>query len=164
MNAAGAVATEVHDLHVVARVGDERFAFPVSRVDEAVDAPAVDTVPAAPAGMVGQLLHRERSVAAWHAGWAFRLSTPGGASATGVAIVLRDGARRVALVVDDVLGMAHIDPAAVRAVPDGADLDGVLSGVCLVAEMGNALVNVVRVDVLARMLSPYGTMMSGMTP
>jgi hypothetical protein len=66
-------------------------------------------------------------------------------------------------VVDDVMGMARVDPAELRAVPEGADLDGVLSGVCLLAEMGNALAKVVRVDVLAAIVSPQGTMMSGMT-
>ena len=163
MTAPGAGRAEERGLHVVARVGDERFAFPVSQVEEAVDAPAVELVAAAPAGMLGQLPHRGRMVAAWRAGWAFRLTTPAGAAVTGVALVLRDGPRRVALVVDDVMGMARIDPAEIHAVPDGADLDGVLAGVCLLAELGNTLVSIVRVDVLAAIVSPQGTMMSGMT-
>ena len=61
------------------------------------------------------------------------------------------------------MGIARIDPAGIRAAPDGADLDGVLRGVCLVEEMDHALVNVVRVDVLAAIVSPQGTMMSGVT-
>ena len=161
-------------LHIIARVGGERFAFSVSQVEEAVDAPAVEWVPVAPAGMLGQLPHRGRMVGAWDAGWAFRLPGP---AAAGAALVLRDGARRVALVVDDVVEMARIEPGALHAVPGGADLDGVLSGIYFhtgsnaarsTAEpSGGALVNVVRVDALAALcllVSSRETFAEGMTP
>jgi chemotaxis signal transduction protein len=150
-------------LHIVVRVGDERFAFPVSHVEEALDAPVIEWVPVAPAGMLGQVPHRGRMVGAWDAGWAFRLARPAGA---GAALVLRDGPRRVALVVDDVTEMARIEPADVRPVPSGADLDGVLAGVCFSSQGGSALVNVVRVDALAALcllVSPRGTFVDGMT-
>jgi chemotaxis signal transduction protein len=154
--AAPAVAPE-RVLHLVVRVGDERFAFPASHVDAALDAPAVEWVPVAPAGMLGQLLHRGRMLGAWDAGWAFRLARP---AAAGAALVLRDGPRRVALLVDDVLETARIESGDVRAVPGGADLDGVLRGVCFSPAGGGALVNVVRVDALAALclsVSPRGS-------
>jgi chemotaxis signal transduction protein len=155
-----------HSLHIVANVGGERFAFSVSHVEEAVDAPTVEWVPVAPAGMLGQLMHRGHMVSAWDAGWAFHLPR---AATAGAALVLRDGSRRIAIVVDDVIEMARIESADLREVPGSADLDGVLSGVCL-AKKGGAtrenLVNVVRVEALAAVLSsvaPRGTFAEGMT-
>jgi chemotaxis signal transduction protein len=132
-------------LHIVVRVGAERFAFPVSNVEEAMDAPTVEWVPVAPAGMLGQLKHRDRMLSAWDAGWAFGLVRGAGA---GAAIVLRDDARRIALIVDDVVDVSRLEAGGVRAVPAGADSTGVLSGVCLPADGGGLLVNVVRVESL----------------
>ncbi len=154
-----------HALHIVARVGVERFAFSVSHVEEAIDAPTVEWVPVAPQGMLGQLMHRGHMVPAWDAGSVFRLRT---AAAAGAAIVLRDGPRRIALVVDDVVEMARIESADVHAVPGGADLDGVLIGVCFqdrIAGKKNAgsLVNIVRVTTLATLVSSRGTFAEGMT-
>jgi len=151
-------------LHIVVRVGGERFAFPVSHVEEALDTPAVEWVPVAPEGMLGQVAHRGRMVGAWDAGWAFRLAK---AARGGAALVLCDGPRRVALVVDDVMEMARIETADVRAVPGGADLDGVLSGVCFSAQVGGMLVNVVRVDALAALCllsAAPGTIVEGAMP
>ncbi len=159
MNAhATALAATERTLHIVARVGAERFAFPVAGVEEALDAPAVAWVPVAPDGMTGQLLHRDRMIPAWDAGWAFRLATP---AAGGAALVLRDGTRRVAFVVDDVLEMARIEADDIRAVPGGADLDGVLSGICFATDGGNTLLNIVRVDALVARLSSRGTIVDG---
>ena len=54
-----------HALHIVAAIGGERFAFPVSHVEEAIDAPSIDWVPVAPGGMLGQVRHRGRMIGAW---------------------------------------------------------------------------------------------------
>jgi chemotaxis signal transduction protein len=139
----------------------------VSHVEEALDAPHVEWVPVAPAGMLGQIAHRGRMVGAWDAGWAFRLTSPARA---GAALVLRDGSRRVAVIVDDVIDMARIDPADIRPVPAGADLEGVLGGVCFAAgqaggdaHAGHSLVNVVRVEMLAALLASRGTITEGLT-
>lgn len=159
-----AVRTD-HALHIVVGVGGERFAFSVSHVDEAIDAPSIDWVPVAPAGMLGQMLHRGHMVGAWDAGWAFRLPAP---AAAGAALVLRDGPRRMALVVDDVMEMARIESADLHDVPGAADLDGVLSGVCLASKRGGTkekLVNVVRVEALAALclnVAARGTFAEGM--
>jgi chemotaxis signal transduction protein len=130
---------------MVVLVGAERFAFPASHVDEAMDAPALQWVPVAPAGMVGQLRYRDRMVPAWDAGWAFGVVRGAGA---GAAIVLRDGVRRFALMVDDVVDMWELELGRVRGVPAGADASGVLSGVALSGEGAASLVNVVRVESL----------------
>jgi chemotaxis signal transduction protein len=161
ISAPAAVATPLaaeRALHIVVRVGGERFAFPVSHVEEALDAPQIEWVPVAPSGMLGQLAHRGRMIAAWDAGWAFRLMA---AARAGAALVLRDGPRRVALVVDDVLEMARIEPADVHDAPAGSDLDGVLTGVCFSAQENHPLVNIVRVDALAALVSARGPILDG---
>ena len=150
-----------HALHIVVGVRGERFAFSVSHVEEAIDAPAVEWVPVSPEGMLGQLPHRGRMVGAWDAGWAFRLP---GSAASGAALILCDGPRRIALVVDDVIEIARIQPGDVQDVPASADLEGVLRGVCLGKKSGGALVNVVRVDALAALLASRGTFAEGVSP
>jgi len=150
-----------HALHIVVGVGGEHFAFSVSHVEEAIDAPAVEWVPVAPEGMLGQIPHRGRMVGAWDAGWAFRLP---GRAAAGAALVLRDGPHRIALVVDDVIEIARIEPAHVQDVPEAADLDGVLSGICLAKQRGGALVNVVHVEALSALLASRGTFAEGVSP
>ncbi len=154
-------------LHIIVRVGGEEFAFPVADVEEALDAPAVEWVPVAPPGMLGQLRHRGRMVSAWDARWAFGLSRdgPDARQATArAALVLRDGVRRLALLVDDVVEIARVEPESVQAVPDGADSDGALSGVCLAGRGGNALVNLVRVEALVARASSQVTLGSGAAP
>ncbi|MFI5230890.1 MAG: chemotaxis protein CheW [Gemmatimonadales bacterium] len=151
-------------LHIIARVGGEHFAFPASEVEEAVDAPVIEWVPGVPKGMLGQLAYRGRMVGAWDAGWLFRFAAP---AAAGAALLVRDGERRFALVVDDVTEMVRIEPLQVRATPPGADADGVLSGIWFrarrrVGRAGTPLVNVVRVDALAAMVSRSGTLVDGM--
>ena len=148
-------------LHIVVRVGGERFAFPVTHVEEAIDTPTVEWVPVAPAGMLGQLPHRGRMIGAWDAGQVFHLVGP---AAAGAALVLCRGERRLAIVVDDVMEMARIDGAGIRPVPGGLDAEGVLSGVCLATQGGNELVNVVDVDALTALVSSRGTLVEGMTP
>jgi chemotaxis signal transduction protein len=165
--AAPRAVTADRALHIVVGVGTERFGFPVSHVDEALDAPRIEWVPVAPPGMLGQIAHRGRMVAAWDAGWAFRLAQP---AIAGAALVLRDGARRVAIIVDDVIDVARIEGADIQPVPAGADLEGVLGGVCFAARRamagapaGHSLVNVVRVEMLAALLASRGTIIEGLT-
>ena len=171
MNAiAGAALSPERALHIVVRVGAERFAFPVFDVEEALDAPVVEWVPIAPAGLLGQLRHRGRMVSAWDAGWAFGLARAaragagagaGAGTGAGAALVLRDGPRRLALVVDDVVEIARLEADGMRAVPFGSDLDGVLSGVCLSPEGGGSIVNVVRVEALVARAAVSDTFGSG---
>jgi chemotaxis signal transduction protein len=115
-------------LHVVARVGEERFGFRVIDVEEAIDAPALIHVPNAPQGLVGQFLHRERTVSAFDSGWMFDVKRTGRAA---TALVLRVSYDRIALLVDDVEDLTGIEDADVRAVPAGTDPSGLLRGVWL---------------------------------
>lgn len=115
-------------MHVVARVGAERFAFRVADAEEAIDRPRLLRVPNAPAGLVGQFEHRGRMVSAFDAGWMFDVEREPSAE---TALVLRVADDRLALLVDDVEDLTALDTDAVRPTPAGADPAGLLRGVCL---------------------------------
>lgn len=133
--------------YLVARVGAERFAFALARVVEALDAPVLFDTPHRPAGMLGTLRHRDRTLPVWDAASMFGVARD---RAEGTALVFLDGARGVALLVDDAEDIVDVDETALRAAPPGTDRHGVLSGVAL--ERGG-LVNVVRVDALMARLA-----------
>ena len=130
-------------LHVVVRVGGERFGFRIADVEEALDAPRLAPVPCAPPGLLGQLRYRERTVRAFDAGWLFGVARDGGA---GMALVFRDGPERVVLVVDEVDDLADVPPEQIRPVPSGADGEGVLRGVSVAAD--GRLVSLVRTSAM----------------
>jgi len=132
---AGRPVHAIDTMHVVARVGSERFAFRVADVEEVLDAPELVAVPAAPAGLAGQLPHRSHTVRAYDAAWAFGIARSGTAT---TALVLRVADDRVALLVDDVEDLAALDAADMRPAPAGTDPAGVLRGVCLPRAAGVA--------------------------
>lgn len=136
--------------HLLARVGDERFAFTLGRVLEAVDEPTVHDTPRRPAGMLGMLRHRGQTVPVWDAGSVFGIERAG---AAGTALVFRDGDRGVAVLVDDAVGIVQIRGDALRAAPAGSDGEGLLAGVVRDAD---GLMSVVRVDVLVSRLVSRG--------
>lgn len=138
-------------LHVVARVGGERFAFPVIDVDEAIDAPQIDWVPGAGRGLAGQLRYRDRTVSAFDGGWALGIPRT---IEGGTALILRDGARRLAVMVDDVDDLTSFATDAVHVVPAGTDRDGVLSGVWLAGAA--QLVGIVNTEALVIRLTTFG--------
>jgi chemotaxis signal transduction protein len=136
--------------HLLTRVGTERFAFALEHVVEALDAPALHDLPRSPAGLLGTLRHRGRTVPVWDAERAFGVGRDGG---QGTALVFHDGTRGVALLVDDAEDILQIAVDAVRAAPAGADGDGLLAGVY---KNQGTLVNVVRVNVLVARLVSQG--------
>ena len=138
-------------LHVIARVGGERFAFPVADIEEAIDAPQIDWVPGAGRGLAGQLRYRDRTVSVFDGGWALGIART---AFGGTALILRDGARRLALMVDDVDDLTSFAANAVHPVPAGTDGDGVLSGVWL-ADAAQ-LVGLVNTESLVIRLTSFG--------
>jgi chemotaxis signal transduction protein len=132
-------------LHVIARVGAERFAFHVGDVEEVLDGPAVQWVPSGVPGLVGHLRLRDRTVRAFDGAWAFDVARAGHDA---TALVLRAGDARVALVVDDVDDLATLDATDVRPVPLGADPHGLLRGVTFHHGRDRALVSLVHVPSL----------------
>ena len=144
-----APSSPVTELYLVARVGTECFAFPVAQVEEVVDAPSVSWVPGAPDGLLGQMRHRDRTVRAYAASWAFGVRQAMDAGTrSGTALILRAGELRVAVVVDDAEDLQMVPPETVRAVPIGADPEGILRGVCVAVGRGRDLVSLVLVDAL----------------
>jgi chemotaxis signal transduction protein len=134
--------------HLLARVGAERFAFSLALVVEALDAPVLRDLPLSPAGMLGTMRHRGRTLPVWDAQSAFgvRRDREGG-----TALVFREGSRGLALLVDDAEDIVQVADGAMRGVPAGTDGDGLLEGVF---QSEGSLVNVVRVNVLvARLMS-----------
>lgn len=142
-------------MHVIARVGGERFAFRVADVEEVLDAPALMPVPGAPPGLSGQLRHRGRTVSAYDSRWSFGIERRASTRSTrtdrgaGTALILRVAADRVALLVDDVEDLTALDSDALRAAPAGTDPSGLLRGVFLPREGGNTHVLVGVVNVVA---------------
>lgn len=137
--------------HLLARVGDERFAFALEHVIEAVDAPTVHDLPQRPAGMLGMLRHRGLTVPLWDAGSAFGVRR---LEAAGTALVFREAGCGVALLVDDAVDIVQISDDALRTAPAGSDGAGLLAGVVRDPE---GLMSVVRVDVLVSRLVLPGT-------
>jgi len=136
--------------HLLARVGDERFAFALDRVMEALDAPALHDPPWRPVGMLGTLRHRGQTLLVWDGGDAFGIRRSG---TTGTALVLDHAGRQLALLVDDAMDIVPVADGALRALPSMGDGENVLAGV---VEDAHGLVNVVRVDVLVARLESRG--------
>ena len=93
--------------HLLARVGDERFAFALARVLEALDAPPLHDAPRRPEGMLGTLHHRGQTLPVWDSARAF--GVPRGAG-DGTALVLGEAGHHLALMVDDALDVVDIEP------------------------------------------------------
>ena len=146
----------VAELHLVTLVGTERFAFPAAFVDEVVDAPLLSWVPDAPPGLLGQMRYRDRTVSAYDAALVLGVRRT---RDTGTALVLRDGGVRVVVVVDDAEDLQLVEPDSVRAVPVGADADGMLRGVCIAAGCG--LMSLVRVDALVARATARDALVEG---
>ena len=136
--------------HLLTRVGQERFAFLLDRVVEAVDAPVLHDPPRRPDGMLGTLRHRGQTLPVWDAGHAFGIRRTG---ATGTALVLGDAGWQLALLVDDAEDIMQVDDHAVRVLPAMGDGESLLVGV---VQDAKGLVNVVRVDVLVARLASRG--------
>jgi chemotaxis signal transduction protein len=112
----------VQDLLVV-RVGGERFALPVEAVDELVESPRTQAVPGASPSLIGVFPLGDRLLSLYAPD---RLL---GASLSGdpVALVMRSGARVLALAVDDAEDVVRVDLKDVRDPPRvGRDDDLVL--------------------------------------
>ncbi|MHB1224545.1 MAG: chemotaxis protein CheW [Gemmatimonadaceae bacterium] len=108
--AAGPAETRRH-LHLVVRVGEERFALPLDSVAEGVESPVLLTV----AGMTGQWLGlmewRGRRIPLGAAGAAFGRDA---AMPCVAALILDDATQPLALAVDELCDARALPPSAVR--------------------------------------------------
>ena len=111
------------------RVGGERFATPLADVEEAVDLPALHTLPESPSNMLGIFELRGELIAV------FSPAGPLGARNAGTlaaAFVIRAGEHRVALAVDELDDVLAMAPGAMREPTEHEAHDGVLAGVATV--------------------------------
>ncbi|MFP5355119.1 MAG: chemotaxis protein CheW [Gemmatimonadota bacterium] len=108
------------------RLGCERFAFDVRALDEVLDAPPIDRIAGGDgrAIMVGLVRHAGTTIALFDAA---RLLVAGEARGAQV-LVMRSGARRIALLVDDVDDVTTLDLRAIKPPPFDAT-DDLLLGV-----------------------------------
>jgi len=108
---------------LVVRVARERFALPVESVDELVESPRVHTIPSSPPALLGVFPLGDRLLSLYAPD---RLL----GAAVGdepVALVMRSGARILALAVDDAEDVVRVDLKDVRDAPRvGRDDDLVL--------------------------------------
>ena len=119
--------TAVHSrIVVLVVVGDQRWALPLDAVERVVAMVAVAALPASPAGVRGAINVHGEPVAVLDLD--LRLGRP--ARDHGVAaklVLLRTPRRRVAVPVDDVLGVVALDAAAIG--PPGAGIPALVGGV-----------------------------------
>lgn len=144
------------DRVLLARIGAERFAFPIAEVVEAVDAPRVDPVALAPAGVVGQCSHRGRLLPVLDGGALLGVSRIGGA---GALLVFATGGETIGLLVDDVLDAELAHPAQRRPVPQtGSASSGHLAGLLALPTGLAALVDlgILRATIRSRLASAAG--------
>lgn len=124
------------------RVGHELFAAPLASVDEVVELPAIRHLPEMADDMLGMFALRGRMIPIYSPSRSLGVSL--GATPT-AALVVRAGAHRVALAVDDVDDVLDLDLGTLRDAPGVEDADGILLGV---ARRGRDLVAVLDGDAL----------------
>jgi purine-binding chemotaxis protein CheW len=110
---------------LVFRVGPERFAVELERVDEVIDAPAVQRIPDAAPTVLGISTIRDALVTVYDPRPVLNVS----GSVDGAALVfLRDG-RRVAVAIDDVFDAITVVETEMLSAPGMGASDGILIGV-----------------------------------
>jgi chemotaxis signal transduction protein len=147
---------------LVARVGGERFAFPLADVVEVAEALPIVPVALAPIGMAGQCVHRDRLLPVLDAAVLLGVPRAGGAGPAGGAGVLllfdTDGGR-VALCVDDAVDMVTVEERQWRALPASGASAAVLLSAVLHLESGIAgavAMDALRGAMLARLMTEVG--------
>lgn len=124
------------------RVGPELFAAPLASVEEVVELPVIRHLPEMADDMLGMFALRGRMVPIYSPSRSLGVSL--GAAPT-AALVVRAGAHRVALAVDDVDDVLDLDLGTLHDAPGVEDADGILLGV---ARRGRDLVAVLDGDAL----------------
>jgi purine-binding chemotaxis protein CheW len=134
---------------LIARVGEEHYAFPLTAVLEAVDAPQVTPLPLMPDGVAGQCEHRGRMVPVLDPRAVLDAARGDG---PGTLLVMQEGELVFGLWVDDLSDMVVVDALARRALPNGADRMGALAGLLAVDGLLAGVVNLGALHTMARRL------------
>jgi chemotaxis signal transduction protein len=109
---------------LVFAVGAERFGVELRAVEEAIEAPEVQPVPEAPPGLLGVFRLRERLLPLFSPARVLGPKTVTG----DVVLVMRSGARRIGLAVDDALDVIPLELEELHDPPPGANDDDVVAG------------------------------------
>jgi len=127
---------------LVFRLGRELFATELRAVEEAVEGAEAKAIPDTPPAMLGIFALRERTLPMYALGRVLELPDHSPGTMT---LVLRPSTMRVALAVDAVDDVFDAPLDAVRAVPAGSDVDGLVLGVVW---RGQELVTLLDADVV----------------
>ncbi|MDQ2932303.1 MAG: chemotaxis protein CheW [Gemmatimonadota bacterium] len=145
MNAT-AILTEL----LLLRQGAEFFALELTAAVEALELPALAPLPDAPASLLGMLTDRGAAIPVFAASRI--LEVEGRGAGDEVLVIVRDGARQVGLVVDEVEDVIMADLTTMQRPMDSMRGDGVVRGVVQAASRLVAVLDasaVVRIGVRA---------------
>lgn len=134
---------------LIARVGEEHYAFPLTAVLEAVDAPQVTPLPLMPEGVAGQCEHRGQMVPVLDPRAVLEAARSDG---PGTLLVMQEEELVFGLWVDDLSDMVVVDALARRALPNGADRTGALAGLLALDGLLAGVVNLDALHTTARRL------------
>ena len=115
---------------LVFRVGAERFGVELQAVDEVIDAPAVQSIPDAPATVLGVATIRGELITVYDPHPLLRVQGRLEEGGNGAALLFARDDRRVALAIDDVYDAIRIEDGDLLKAPGGgaAASDGILVG------------------------------------
>jgi purine-binding chemotaxis protein CheW len=128
------------------RQGLEYFAVLLTAAMEAVELPPLTRIPDAPASLLGMLTDRGAGVPVFDGGRILDVDTLG--TDEGVLVIVRDGERRIGLVVDEVEDVIMADVTTMQQPMDSMRGGGVVRGV---VQSGSRLVAVLDARALVRM-------------
>jgi chemotaxis signal transduction protein len=134
---------------LIARVGEEHYALPLTAVLEAVDAPQVTPLPLMPDGVAGQCEHRGQMVPVLDPRAVLDAVRGDG---PGTLLVMQEEELVFGLWVDDLSDMVVVDALARRALPNGADRTGALAGLLALDGLLAGVVNLGALHTRARRL------------
>jgi purine-binding chemotaxis protein CheW len=128
------------------RLGLEYFAVLLTAAMEAVELPPLTRIPEAPAYLLGMLTDRGAGVPVFDGGRILDVDTLG--TDEGVLVIVRDGERRIGLVVDEVEDVIMADVTTMQQPMDSMRCGGVVRGV---VQSGSRLIAVLDARALVRM-------------
>jgi purine-binding chemotaxis protein CheW len=124
---------------LVFRVGAERFGVELQAVDEVIDAPVVQSIPDAPATVLGVATIRGELITVYDPRPLLRVQGRLDEAGDGAALLFARDDRRVGLAIDDVYDAIRIEDGELLKAPGGgaAASDGILVG--LIRRAGNLI-------------------------
>jgi purine-binding chemotaxis protein CheW len=128
---------------LVFRVGSERFAVPLSDVDEVIDAQPIQRVPDDAATVLGVTSVRGVLLTVYDPRPVLHVDGPVDAA----MLLFVRGSRRVGLAIDDVFDPVVVDEQDLLPPPSGVDSDGIVIGV---VRRASTLTAVLDTDALFR--------------